>query len=198
MPNEELIAIALASTLSIFALIALYRWPYRHYRVDRFRDEMFDARAHLFHLAAAGTLRFDDKAYGILRSILNGFIRFGGTLDMSSAFAIAYTDPQGNRESNARRFALEWRSALAELDDATRTEVLRIEKRMHRAVLVHLMLSSPPLFLLALPVLALAMAPVVTVRLSSWLWRRAAPLLVRVDSEALKVGSEQLGNPQAA
>src|SRR5437016_2293052 len=67
---------AASTTLSLVGLWVLFHWLYRDYRVDLFRQRMFALRAELFDMAAAGRIAFDDPAYGKLRGMLNGYIRF--------------------------------------------------------------------------------------------------------------------------
>src|SRR5437667_11487736 len=73
---------ALSTTLSLLALWALFHWLYRDYRVDLFRQRMFTLRDQLFDIAASGRIAFDDPAYGKLRSMINGYIRFAHRINL--------------------------------------------------------------------------------------------------------------------
>src|SRR5437762_3023113 len=77
MTDPRLLLTAVASTLSLLAIWLLYCWFYRDYRVDLFRQRLFKLRDSLFDYAESGQVSFDHPAYGMLRSTLNGFIRFG-------------------------------------------------------------------------------------------------------------------------
>lgn len=62
----------LALTLLLFVLLILRRM----YREDRFRQNMFALRDELFDYAMSGAISFDHPAYTILRTSMNGMIRF--------------------------------------------------------------------------------------------------------------------------
>ena len=68
---------ALTSTISLFGILYLLLWRYRAYRVDLFRHKMFKLRDELFDDAADGNIDFNSPAYQLLRTTMNGFIRFG-------------------------------------------------------------------------------------------------------------------------
>ena len=54
----------------------LFHWPYRRYRVDKTRYELFVIRDRLFDLASNGALvDFEHRAYGMTRTTLNGMLR---------------------------------------------------------------------------------------------------------------------------
>src|SRR5262249_49195809 len=78
-------ATAATSALSLFLLSILVLHLYRDYRVDLFRNRMFALRDSLFDFAAEGQIAFDHPAYGLHRTMLNGFIRFGERLSLSYA-----------------------------------------------------------------------------------------------------------------
>lgn len=67
-------------SLSFLAIVVL--WLYKDYRTDAFRQKMFSLRDRMFDDAMAGKLSFDDDGYGMLRSSMNGFIRFGHRLNL--------------------------------------------------------------------------------------------------------------------
>lgn len=49
---------------------------YKKYRVDAYRQEIFQIRDDLFNFAAEGGINFDHPAYAMVRTYLNGTIRF--------------------------------------------------------------------------------------------------------------------------
>lgn len=184
---EHQLATILATTLSLFGLLAFFQWPYRQYRIDRFRDEIFDIRGELFQLGMNGGVSFDHPAYGIFRQTLNGFIRFGDHLGLASFIALTLQEPGSRRQETARQFQERWEQAVASLGPEARTKVSHLRQRMHLAVLI-LVVSTPILICLIVPTLICVLATV----LGSWFWQtvtvRLAPLFARVDSAALKVG----------
>src|SRR6266566_4122568 len=73
---------ALGTTLSSLGLWVLFQWLYRDYRVDLFRQRVFALRAELFEVGASGKISFDDPAYRMLRSMMNGYIRFAHRISL--------------------------------------------------------------------------------------------------------------------
>jgi hypothetical protein len=110
----------------------LFFWLYRDYRLDAFRQELFLLRDELFGLAMGGKLSFDSKAYGMLRSSINGNIQFGhrwGFLDLLCFFLFTRGDQFRNRE--AENYRARWQKAIGELDPDIRQAVEGIRMRMH-------------------------------------------------------------------
>ncbi len=58
--------------LIVFVLIPLYN----KYRIDAFRQKLFQLRGELFDWANEGNISFDNSAYITLRERINMFIRF--------------------------------------------------------------------------------------------------------------------------
>ena len=62
--------------LLLAALWWLFHWPYRSYRLDDARYQLFVIRDRLFEAAADGaSVRFEDRAYGMTRTTINGMLR---------------------------------------------------------------------------------------------------------------------------
>jgi len=119
--------------------------------VDAFRDDMFALRDELFALAQDGQLSFHAPAYGLLRTTLNGFIRYGHRTNIISFLIFAARVPAEQQEqlyemSPGSRLS----RARESLPPETREALAIIETRMHTAVLKQLMLGSPWLLALAL------------------------------------------------
>jgi hypothetical protein len=79
---EYLVALVV-TTLGLCLLVVLVLFLWREYRVDVFRQRIFLIRDELFDLAAEGRISFDAPAYGSLRTILNGYIRFAHKMSMT-------------------------------------------------------------------------------------------------------------------
>ena len=68
--------IAVIGWVSLLLAWWAYCWPYRRYQVDKTRYELFVVRDQLFDAAVQGDLiKFDDPAYGMTRTTLNGMLR---------------------------------------------------------------------------------------------------------------------------
>jgi hypothetical protein len=141
--NES--AIAFLSLISIGLLLIFLFWVYRDYCVDAFRQRMFSLRDSLFDKALAGEIDFRDPAYGMLRSTMNGLIRFGHRLSLVQVVAMSFTlsrnpiaeVPYGQRlEQN-----------LCRLDSEQRELIETYYRRMNFTLVRHLLMSSPILVL---------------------------------------------------
>ena len=110
-------------------LAALCWWfygPYRRYCVDRTRYRLFVIRDRLFDTAAHGHLvEFDCRAYGIVRTTLNGMLRdleeFNAIRLVTLAFRASRRDTAWRRM--CARHRVEYRRALRELSPAGRQRV---------------------------------------------------------------------------
>jgi hypothetical protein len=71
---RELTVYIFLSALTLGFLVWLFMSEYRSYRVRVIRHHLFEARDSLFAAAARGDLSFDDRAYGMVRSVINGLI----------------------------------------------------------------------------------------------------------------------------
>lgn len=152
--SAELLAV-LFSVGSIGGLWILVFWTYRDYRVDRFRQEMFTLRDELFDQAAAGRFQFNDPAYGMLRSTMNGFIRFGHRLNLLQlAAALAIGQSEDYRRTQPRSFAEGWSRATADLTPDARARLDKNLARMNELVVSHIIRSSPLFLISVIPPLA--------------------------------------------
>jgi hypothetical protein len=141
MDTTGTIAVAVSSGLSLVGLVWLYFWPYRDYRRDLFRARLFAIRAELFDGAADGRIDFNHPAYGLLRSTMNGFLRFGhrfGTLRLIAMAVIVDPDAFSPDYDFDRR----WREATRPLDAETKEWLRSLREQMHQAFLAHLVMTS--------------------------------------------------------
>lgn len=143
--NESVVA--LASITSIFGLWVLVFWVYCDYRVDSFRQDMFALRDSLFDQAADGKIAFDTPAYGLLRTTMNGFIRFGHRLTLPSFLCIAFALRGSNSRQTNTPFSRRLAASLGALDREQRHLLLDYHRKMNILLVRHLLLSSPLLVL---------------------------------------------------
>ena len=103
------IVTALASVVSLAGIWLILFWLYRDYCVDRFRQELFALRDDLFDEAESGLVAFEHPAYGMLRSTMNGFIRFGHRLGLIQLIAGAViVESDDYKRIYRRSFADRW------------------------------------------------------------------------------------------
>jgi len=133
---------ALLTLVSLAGLCALYLL-YRDYRVDRFRQSMFELRDRLFDEAAAGRLSFDHRAYGIMRTTMNGYIRFAHRLQLLSLLVFAIRS-RGERfvVFGEETFDAALDKAAQDLHPDLRERLVSIKNQMHLQVVAHLIFSS--------------------------------------------------------
>jgi hypothetical protein len=164
----DLVVNSLVSVLSLLGLWAIVFWLYRDYAIDRFRQEMFALRDSFFDAADSGLVSFDHPAYGLLRSTMNGFIRFGHRLGfVQLLLAVSMTQPR-EVEGASPSFHQAWESASRELDAAQREKLALFLMHMNAIVVKHIFLGSPVV--------------VVTVLLPAIFWLFLRTSLVRILS----------------
>jgi hypothetical protein len=132
-----------AGWIFVVGLWVLFFWLYRDYRLDAFRQDLFVLRDELFGLAAKGKVPFDSKAYGMLRSSINGNIQFGhrcGFLDILCFFLFTRRDECRNRAAEAYR--AKWSDAVSTLNPEARAAIEDIRTRMHLRIAQQIISTS--------------------------------------------------------
>lgn len=183
MTSQEWGVVALGATAGVLVWILLV-WITRDYMVDSFRQRMFELRDDLFDFALEGQIDFDHRAYGTLRSMMNGFIRFGHQLGVLQVLMGAAFLGRSGLEV-AKAFEEQQEDARKDLPPAVREKLAEYHVRMHLLVMRHVVLGSP-LFLVTVVVpLMISLDVFGTLgRLVRWL----APLFRRIDATAFAVG----------
>lgn len=141
-----------ATGVSLLFLWFLFSLFYRRYRIDLYRQRMFELRQELFRLAADGNIDFDDPAYGITRTTLNGFIRFAHRVTWLSLLAAWFLFRDELRANPEDRFDTWIEEALMDLHPLVGDHVRSIVRRMNLFTLEQLVFSSTLLLFFALPV----------------------------------------------
>lgn len=166
----------LISLLGIWWVFVLYR----DYCVDKFREQVFDLRGNLFDEAAAGLIDFGHPAYGMLRSTMNGFIRFGHRLGF---FEIALTAIFFGKDLGS--FEKRWEKANKGLAPQVRERLDSYLARLNNHVMRHIVWSSPiVLVTVVIPLFLFLFANSIFTLLS----RRLKPAVESIDSAALVCG----------
>ena len=128
--------------ISILILGYLFFWCYRSYSLARFRQDVFDLRDQLFDHAYKGLISFEHPAYGMLRSTLNGFLRFAHTLSFWQIF-IFIIIVRKEKMSLPHSYEEEWEKVTRDLDDEIKTQLNQYLGALHFSILKHLIFSSP-------------------------------------------------------
>lgn len=170
---------ALVSLFGIWAVVCLYL----EYRVDCFRQDIFELRGELFEAAASGLIAFDHPGYGLLRSTLNGFIRFGHRLGLMEVL-LSFWLVRGAAAA-AVSFEREWQACTKNLPGDVRQSLTALRKKMNLLVLKHL-LTSPAFALAAAPLALIILAKRLRRQVDGW---NFAPFS-KLDSTALAYGRQ--------
>jgi hypothetical protein len=184
MTNAAMIGNIIWATLVLSVLWYLLFDLYRNCCVDRFREEMFKIRNELFDHALSGVFTFDEPAYTLFRTTLNGFIRFGDRINITTAVLMS---------RSLRNVAPDFPERYAELQATLTLEqdsILRdIRSRMNRVVMLHVLFGSAAFVVLAVfPYILLRVAKHAAgsmfdkIRRSTGIWAN------RVDSIAFRYG----------
>jgi hypothetical protein len=114
---------------------------WRSYRVDRFREDLFELRNQLFDFAAAGGIDFDHPAYGRLRVTMNSMIRFAhkvSFLRLVLTWAFLPYEPEG-----IQNHFKSWLKAVDSLESkSARRELLEFHGKMIGLMVVHIVRGS--------------------------------------------------------
>ena len=169
---------------SIFSMLLLWLgafWLHRDYRTEVLRQKIFALRNEFFDLASDGKITFDSKAYGTLRTTMNGMIRFAHQLTFPQFLLIVLRSKRKPSEYN--RFRSSFAEALAELSNEEREICERYLKSLNRLVMTHIALSSP-LFLV--PIVGYSTLRGVVKKITEVL----GDPIIRVDNFAYALGEE--------
>jgi hypothetical protein len=183
---------AVSTTVSLLGLWVLFFWLYRDYRVDLFRQRMFTLRDELFEYAAAGNIAFDAPAYGLMRDMLNGYIRFAHRLNL---VLVTLTLRDGKtlrvRTANLERV----QAALAKQPPETRKKLEQLLSQMHWYVVDQLVLTSALMWLVIVPVAVFTLVRALGERVMRflrgwWIWQAIKRYWIGpMDSTALAAGA---------
>jgi len=173
----------LASLVSLLGIWVLCFVFYRSYRVDVFRHKMFALRDSFFDEAAAGRISFEAPAYGLLRSTMNGFIRFAHRVSfMQVILAGLFATPEDRRASS-------FNAAMTEATEKLTLEQRRClewyQLRMNLLVAEHFVFGSPVVVAVIVPVALYLTAKKLLLQLLS-----RFGTLEAVDSAALACGQQ--------
>lgn len=154
---QELVAQVLLLA-SIIALWWVFFFIHREHRIDITRDRLFQVRDNLFDEAAKGTLSFDDKAYGIARTTLNGMIRFAHELNLMQVLVSFVMYRYGFKKHAVETYEQQLSGALKELSLEGRHAVLTALAQAHLIILKQLIHTSIFLWPLLMPIILVFMA----------------------------------------
>lgn len=147
---DELIAV-LVLTLLATLLWWWFFFAYRDYRIALLRQRLFKIRDNLFASAERGEISFDDKAYGMARTTVNGMIRFAHEVSFLR-FLIGYIVHRCAGDVDlVRDFTTRWTQNIEALPESAQQLVIKTYMEMHMHVLAHVVYTSLVGFLVLVP-----------------------------------------------
>lgn len=175
------IAVATSSVFSIVAVLVLFFWLYRQMRLDVFRQKLFALRDELFDVAADGKIDFRHPAYGMLRSTINGTIRFGHRLNLPFAIYLSIRGVS-RKNKDLDSFSARLAAASASLTPDQKKLICDYRQRLNIMMVEHVILASPALLVsVIIPVLFFAE----TQRRVALILRTVRRPIERIDALAL-------------
>ena len=182
------------ATSALFSLIAISGLVFvlgrlRSCAVDNFRQEVFALRDELFDHAAVGSISFDHPAYGMLRSTMNGFVRWADEIQILP-LAIQHWISLRHDVAGQTRFEIEWEKALASLNEAERGVIVQYRKRMHQILVPYLLYGSPVLFTIVVPIIFGLVAFIGVTALVSHILSLCPNLFSGADTQAWDYGDD--------
>lgn len=142
----EVLFINAALLVGIWQLFVV---EYHKYLIDETRQRLFALRDELFQQAEQGKVSFDSNAYRMLRSTLNGMIRF--THDLSFWRFVAATALHDSKNSHLEHYISTKKEALSALPSGARKIIESTYESMNFIVVAHVARRSLVIRVLAVP-----------------------------------------------
>lgn len=192
--SDESAVHAISALASLAGILIAVCWLYREYRIDLFRQQMFEVRDRFFDYAADGGISLEAPAYQLVRTTMNGFIRFGDRIGPAAVFVGGYIRAlqPDTIETFEERLAL----ALEGLTQEQRERVSAFVGEMNFHVVEQVLYSSPVLLVVLYPIAwALSMKEVGARAWKRVFAERGAPRgwIRGLDTLALSYGTPQFG-----
>lgn len=145
------------AVLSLAAFVWLKLLPMQ--RLDELRQQLFAVRDEMFDYAAAGKISLDDPAYVLLRTQMNGFIRFGHQITLFRLVMSACVRRVSGTPMRTT-WTDQWSRSIARIsNEAVRRDMVRFHERALSIVAKHLIKGSVVLWVMvALAVVAVTMS----------------------------------------
>lgn len=177
--------IAIFSWFSLLFLFVTIFYFYNEYRVDALRQSLFETRDALFDEARAGRISFTSPGYRATWFLINGMIRFGHKASLSQLIFARCLLTEDNRQLyNSMYHATAYDGACEE----ERELCERYRLQANKCLAAHF-LTSPTLFVLAVPVITVGLA-YIGVDLASRVVDRFKTAFNAFDRAAIEAGKQ--------
>jgi hypothetical protein len=174
-------------SISLASLWILAFKLFRNLEIDEFRQKVFALRDEMFDFASDGRISFDHPAYGQLRLLMNGVVRYGHRMSLFRIWMlIVFVKMPTNRSA----FSIEFEKNINSLDEFTRDKLNGFHDQLMRIIVSHLIKQSP----LFSPSIVAAYIPFISAYFANRILSRLMPKLTRytkvLESEAYEEGAE--------
>jgi hypothetical protein len=188
MNNVQIITLIYSSvSIALFGIFLL--GLYRDYCIDRFRQEMFAIRDGLFDFAAANGIAFDHPAYGMLRSTMNGFIRFADRLTLLHSLILRLLTKRDENHLTRLSFESRWQRHAESLSAEQLKRLQTARREMNVLVARHLIRSSP--FLIVTVIVPLVIWAILKFAVDRFIHFLKSPL-DDLDATAFEIGQAKM------
>jgi len=187
MMEQYLINIA-SFFFGLLVLWVLIVYFLRDLAVDYYRQNMFALRDSLFDAAAEGLIAFDHPAYGLLRSTMNGFLRYGHKVTLLGVFVQYLFLRKELKEFKKHSFEYQWKLVIKDLPTKTLERLGTYRQRMIILVGTQALIGSPLLMVLLFCCIILVFPALILLALKNqiltWLGEKLNP----AESAAMAFG----------
>ncbi len=132
------------SILNIMVIFYIIYFGYSKFFIDKYRHNIITLRDHMFDEMIKQGINFDNEAYVLLRTTMNGFIRFGHRLSMWRliyAFMILK-----KKSTDKASFSAKWKNAIEKMPTEQQDFFNRHKFTMEIYTFQYLLLASPELW----------------------------------------------------
>lgn len=153
--NHELISTALTGFLAL-SLWWLFAFAFRSYWIDATRQRLFNIRDDLFdQVQKSDRIAFDDPAYGIARTTINGMIQFTHDISVPRIISIFVMRRFPDHNLRVETYQSDFKGAVEGLSNEGKKIILRALADSHIAFAKHLIHTSIILWPFAMPFILL-------------------------------------------
>lgn len=147
-----------------------------NYLLDLTRQDLFNIRDELFNAAIRGEINFDNEAYKMMRTTLNGMIRFTEDISILHLSSIVLAHKYIFKGRRQEDYENRYRIAMRDLPESQKLLITKISTTAHFIIVRYVIKNSPVLWPVILPLFTLFNILKKTNELVSWALRSQSPL----------------------
>ena len=141
--TSEIAYKAIWTILGLAVIWWMFVCLWQRFCLDRLRENLFELRDRLFDLGDEGKVKFENRAYTHLRTLINNSIRHGHTHSFLGTLFLLVSLWK-NRYFNKTSNDLEngWKASLAVQDPEVAEQLKELKLEYHKIILTHYMSTS--------------------------------------------------------